>query len=259
MIKQKFVFMLIVVFLTIVCFVPYSMAQKKGSTTFTSPIIGAKFVFIPAGTFTMGSPPDEPGRNIDESPQHQVTISCPFYIQTTDVTQGQWKRIMGNNPSHFSSCGDDCPVEKVSWNDAQDFISKLNQQEGTDRYRLPTEAEWEYAARAGTHRARYGDINKIAWYRDNAGMRTHAVGTKLPNAWGLYDMLGNVWEWVQDWKGIYPSGHVTDPVGPSSGSVRVSRGGSWGNDAESCRLANRDGSSPVFHYKFLGFRLARTK
>ena len=263
MIKKKFVFMIVVVSLTIVFSVPYSMSQGKGSNTFTSPTLEAKFVLIPAGTFTMGSPSGELGRFSDESPQRRVTISRSFYIQTTEVTQGQWKRVMGNNPSNFSSCGDDCPVENVNWNDIQGFIIRLNRQEGTDKYRLPTEAEWEYAARAGTTKRFHSgdnddDLSRAGWC-GNSGSKTHPVGQKAPNAWGLYDMHGNVWEWLQDWKGDYPSGSVTDPTGPLSGSYRVNRGGSWNNDAKSCRSANRNGYTPDFRNYRLGFRIARTE
>jgi formylglycine-generating enzyme required for sulfatase activity len=226
---------------------------------FTSSAIGAKFTLIPPGTFTMGSTSDEPGHDPEESPQHQVTISRPFYLQTTEVTQGQWKRIMGDNPSHFENCGDNCPVEYVSWNDVHEFIRKLNRQEKTDKYRLPTEAEWEYSARAGTQGTRYGDVDNIAWYSMNSGSHTHAVGTKLPNAWGLYDMMGNVWEWVQDWKGDYAPGHVTDPTGPSSGSIRVNRGGCWYFDSFACRAAIRGGFTPIGKSSFVGFRLVRTQ
>jgi formylglycine-generating enzyme required for sulfatase activity len=211
----------------------------------------------------MGSPSSEPGRDIDER-QHQVTISQPFFMQTTEVTQGQWKRLMGSNPSHFSSCGDDCPVENVSWNDVQDFIVKLNRQEGTDKYRLPTETQWEYAARAGMQ-TRFSsgdddtDLSRTGWYRGNSGLKTHPVGQKIPNTWGLYDMHGNVWEWVQDWKGDYPSGSLTDPEGPSSGSRRVYRGGAWYYNAKICRSANRNDIDPGGRGSGLGFRLLRTR
>jgi len=208
------------------------------------------------------------------------------------VTQGQWQRVMGNNPSYFKNCGDNCPVEKVSWNDVQDFIRKLNNQEGTDKYRLPTEAEWEYAARAGTTTALYngplellGDRNgpaldPIAWYGGNScvdyagGMNCfgwlgtqyscsscgpHPVGRKQPNAWGLYDMLGNVWQWCQDWYNAnYPSGSVTDPTGPTSGLNRVFRGGSWYVSARFCRSAVRLSGTPDRRLFYLGFRLVRT-
>ena len=130
-------------------------------------------------------------------------------------------------------------MEKVSWDDVQEFIRRLNATVGEERYRLPTEAEWEYAARAGTSGDRYGNLGAIAWYEDNSGDRTHPVGRKAPNAWGLYDMLGNVWEWVEDWYGDYPGGAVTDPAGPVSGSKRVSRGGSWYDSARYCRASYR--------------------
>jgi formylglycine-generating enzyme required for sulfatase activity len=233
--------------------------------TLTSQTLEAKFAFIPSGTFMMGSPigffRGESGRNPDET-QHQVTISKPFYMQTTEVTQGQWRKVMGNNPSQFSSCGDDCPVETVSWNDVQEFIRKLNRMERTDRYRLPTEAEWEYAARAGTTtRFHTGDseqdLSRIGWYSGNSGLKTHPVGQKTSNAWGLYDMHGNVFEWVQDWKGSYPAGSTTDPEGPKYGTGRVYRGGSGYGFAAHCRSAFRDDFDPGVRVGSLGFRLLR--
>ena len=150
-------------------------------------------------------------------------------------------------------------METVSWDDVQEFIRKLNAAVGEERYRLPTEAEWEYAARAGTSGDRYGNLDAIAWYGDNSGSRTHPVGRKAPNAWGLHDMLGNVWEWTQDWYGDYPGGSVTDPQGPASGSERVFRGGSWGGFARYCRASFRGYDSPGFRAGYLGFRLLRTK
>jgi formylglycine-generating enzyme required for sulfatase activity len=240
-----------------------TVPPSKDTRTFTSPTLGATFALISAGTFMMGSPTDETGRVSDEGPQHRVTISRPFYMQVTETTQGQWQKIMGRNPSNFSNCGDNCPVEAVSWNDVQDFIGRLNRQEGTDRYRLPTEAEWEYAARAGTTTRFYTgngeeDLSRAGWYGDNSGSKTHPVGQKTPNAWGLYDMHGNVSEWVQDWKGDYPAGSVTDPEGPSSGSYRVDRGGSWFYDARYCRSAFRDYRIPDDRGNVLvGFRLIR--
>jgi len=231
--------------------------------------IGMTFMYIPSGTFMIGSPPNEPNRDNDES-QHRVTISKPFYIQTTEVSQGQWRRVMGDNPSHFKNCGDDCPVENVTWKDVQEFIRKLNQMEGIDRYRLPTEAEWEYACRAGTttpfytgtcistEQANYdGNYPMPGCPRGEDRKKTFRVGSFQPNSWGLYDMHGNVWEWCQDWYGDYPTGQVTDPKGPSSGDSRVIRGGSWGGNAGGCRSTNRDGDDPDFRFSRLGIRVAR--
>jgi formylglycine-generating enzyme required for sulfatase activity len=219
--------------------------------------IGMELVLIPAGTFTMGS---EDGES-DERPARQVTISRPFYLGKYEVTQGQWQAIMGNNPSLFR--GDPkLPVEQVWWSDVQAFIGKLNAKEGGNLYRLPTEAEWEYAARAGSTLA-YGFGNEVsrlgeyAWYRDNAGGKTHPVGQLKPNAWGLYDMHGNVMEWVQDWYGRYSDKPVTDPQGSPSGSHRMRRGGAWNSVATVCRSSNRY-SVPGFRDDFLGFRLVRT-
>jgi len=183
-------------------------------------------------------------------------------MQTTEVTQGQWQAVMGNNPSYFNNCGEDCPVEQVSWNDAQEFIRRLNQKESVSGYRLPTEAEWEYAERAGTNTVySFGDsdsqLSNYAWYAGNSGGKTHPVAQKNSNSWGLYDMHGNAWEWYQDWYGSYPTGSVTDPKGPSSGSYRVHRGGSWRSRARGCRSANRYFSTPDFRDDNLGFRLSR--
>ena len=195
-----------------------------------------------------------------ERPVMQVRISRAFYLGKYEVTQGQWKAVMGNNPSYFKECGLDCPVERVSWEDVQKFIGKLNAMDGAGTYRLPTEAEWEYAVRAGTTGDRYAaDLDAIAWcglvnYRG----RTHPVGGKAPNAFGLYDMIGNVWEWVQDWYGLYPGGVVTDPEGPVFGRKRTSRGGGWYGNAGNCRSSFRIGDRPDRRIAYLGFRLLRT-
>jgi formylglycine-generating enzyme required for sulfatase activity len=233
---------------------------KTPLKTFTNSL-GMKFVLIPAGTFKMGSPKGESGREDDER-QHRVTISKPFYLQYTEVTQGQWQQVMGKNPANFKKCGKNCPVERVSWEDAQEFIKKLNRMEKTDKYRLPTEAEWEYACRAGsTTRFSFGDdeakLEQFAWYENNSGDQTHPVGQLKPNAWGLYDMHGNVWEWCQDWFGKYPTRSVTDPTGSASGERRVLRGGSWGYDARFIRSANRGHDNPGIRYNHFGFRVAR--
>ncbi len=227
--------------------------------------LGMTFNLIPAGTFMMGSPSYEPGRDDDET-QHQVTFTQAFYMQTTEVTQDQWVAVMGSNPSGFSGCSD-CPVEQVSWNDIQTFITNLNAL-GEGTYRLPTEAEWEYAARAGSTTAfANGDItytdctydpnlDAMGWYCYNSSS-TQSVGQKDPNDWGLYDMHGNVYEWCQDWYGAYPIVSVTDPTGPYSGSDRVIRGAGWWNSAMYCRSAYRGIEPPDFIGNVLGFRLVR--
>ncbi len=222
--------------------------------TFTN-TIGQTFVYIPPGTFMMGSPPDERGRAADET-QHLVTLTRGFYIQTTEVTQYQWQTVMGSNQANFQDCGPLCPVESVSWHDAQKFITQLNQRPGTHRYRLPTEAEWEYAARAGATGLFAADsVGAVAWYRDNAGAKTHPVGMKAPNARGLHDMHGNVSEWVQDWYGNYPAGDAADPTGPANGHFRVNRGGAWDMPAFGCRAAQRMINGPGSIASTLGFRL----
>ena len=233
-------------------------------------------VKIPAGSFTMGSSTSEPARKPDET-QHRVTLTKDFYLMKYEVTQGRYKAITGRNPSGFSRCGLDCPVEKVSWYDAVKYANMLSDSQGLSRcysgsgdttewdksctgYRLPTEAEWEYAARAGQSTSSAGseDPRTVAWFDHNSGGRPHPVGTKQPNAWGLHDMNGNVWEWVWDWRANY-TGDTTDPTGPATGSSRVVRGGSWGSDAWDMRIAYRFQMSPGSRrYNSFGFRLART-
>ena len=222
--------------------------------------LGMEFMWIPAGRFLMGSPEDEEGRDADEL-QHEVRISEGFWMKKYEVTQGEWESVMGANPSFFKDCGPRCPVEKVSWFDTEEFTQRLNGRESGKgyRYRLPTEAEWEYAARAGTTGARYDVLGEIAWYDENSGDRTHPVGQKQANAWDLHDMLGNVWEWTGDWYGWYLSGSVTDPQGPSTGLIRVVRGGSWYYYAGAVRSAARYNSSPGARFSSIGFRLVRTK
>ncbi len=266
-----------------------TVALGAGAGGIVKGALRIEMVEIPAGRFTMGSPDSEEGRGNDEK-QHEVVISRPFLAAKHEVTQGLWSAVMGSNPSHFDKCGDDCPVEYVSWYDAVKFCNRLSESEGltpayrisgekvtwnksAKGYRLPTEAEWEYACRAGTASAFYtGEItekkcghapalDRAGWYCGNAGSKTHPVGQKAANAWGLYDMHGNVWEWCWDWYGDYPGERVTDPDGPSSGSVRVSRGGSWGYGARICRSANRAGRDPGRRYSYydFGFRLFRSK
>lgn len=223
--------------------------------------IGMKFVRVPAGTFTMGeNPPLSEGKS-DEHPAHEVTISKPFYIGIHEVTQKQWRDVMGSNPSRHK--GGDNPVDSVSWNDAQEFIRRLNQREGHSRYRLPSEAEWEYAARGGA-KTRYfwgneaGLLTDHAWVTANAGGSTHPVATKKPNAFGLYDTSGNVREWVNDWyeDTYYNSGPKTDPHGPSQGYGRTYRGGSKDGAEFPTRSSYRWRETPDTTAQNLGFRLA---
>lgn len=238
-----------------------SSSGHKRMESFTNSI-GQQFVLIPAGEFIMGSPKGEKD-HLDNEIQHEVALSKPFFIQVALVTQGQWQSVMGDNPSEFK--GDDgCPVESVSWNDVQEFIRKLNAREGTDKYRLPTEAEWEYACRAGSVSAWCfgGDedlLGEYAWYFNNAVGKTHPAASKKPNAWGLFDMHGNVWEWCRDWRGAYTPDAVTDPGGPASGGARVIRGGAWSHGAQDSRSANRGGSNPDRGGANVGFRLVRNK
>jgi formylglycine-generating enzyme required for sulfatase activity len=222
---------------------------------------GIEMVYVQGGTFTMGCT-SEQGSDCfnDEKPVHQVTLSS-FYMGQYEVTQAQWKAVMGSNPSRFK--GDNLPVEQVSWNDVQEFIRKLNAQTGK-RYRLPTEAEWEYAARGGNQSRGYyfsgsNGASKVAWHPDNSGNKTHPVGTKSANELGIYDMSGNVWEWCYDWYGDYPASAQNNPVGASSGSGRVRRGGSWSGYAAGaghCIVDYRSSISPSRSYDVLGFRLA---
>ena len=217
-----------------------------------------EFVRIPAGEFWMGS--ISAVAHDWEQPVTQVRISRAFDLGKYEVTQGHWEVVIGNNPSYFQECGLACPVEQVSWEEAQEFIRRLNAMDGAGTYRLPTEAEWEYAARAGTTGDRYAaNLDAIAWCRENSGGRTHPVGGKAPNAFGLYDMLGNVTEWVLDdyW---LPGGAVTDPVGRVSDLGGSLRGGSWANSIDSvreCRASYRNGT-PGASGADMGFRLLRT-
>lgn len=228
----------------------------------TSPVVnnlGMEFVAIPAAELRMGADEGPPSRS-----SHQVTISQPFYIGKYEVTQAQWSAVMGTNPSQFT--GDPrLPVENVSWKDVQAFLRQLNAREGTTRYRLPTEAEWEHAARscvATTYP--FGDdanqLARYAWAETNAGGRTHAVGQLLPNRWGLHDMLGNVWEWCQDWYGEYPVTAVANPQGAPEGAFRVYRGCGWlrGESPRYCHPATRHGARPNFAHPSLGFRVVMT-
>ena len=238
-----------------------------------------QFVYVKGGTFTMGCTAEQGEDCFDwEKPSHSVTVG-DFYIGKTEVTQKSWRTIMGNNPSEFK--GDDLPVESVSWNDVQKFMSKLNEMTGKN-YRLPTEAEWEYAARGGNKSKGYkysgsNNLGEVGWYYENAGdialddkkwdgddleknnNRTHPVGQKKPNELGIYDMSGNVFEWCNDWYDDYGASGVVNPTGPGTGVSRVFRGGSWGGNAQLCRVADRPGDDPSLSTNDLGFRVAFDK
>ena len=239
-----------------------------------------RLVQVCPGEFLMGSPDDEPGRAFGET-RHRVELSRPFLIRATEVTQAEWEAVMGGNPSRFPECGPSCPVETVSWHEAVAFCNALSRSEGVEEcyavdgsdvfwprgldcegWRLPTEAEWEYAARAGTQTAYHSGseeaaLGRAGWYADNPGGTTHPVGGKEPNAWGLFDVHGNVWEWVWDRYGSY-EGDATDPIGPRSGDDRVIRGGSWDSYARYCRAAFRFRLDPGYRLSYLGFRPARS-
>ena len=223
--------------------------------TFTVNGVSFEMVFVEGGTFQMGSNDGES----DEQPVHQVTLSN-YHIGKTEVTQELWQAVMGSNPSYSGFKGAKNPVNNVSWNDCQEFISKLNRLTG-GRFRLPTEAEWEYAARGGNKSRGYkysgsDYLGRVAWYEDNSDSKVHPVGSKSPNELGLYDMSGNVREWCSDWYDSYLSSPQTNPTGPSSGNNRMGRGGSWDHNATRCRVANRGGSAPAFSSGSLGLRLA---
>jgi formylglycine-generating enzyme required for sulfatase activity len=262
---------------------PYLWADKSAPATgkrFYRAVameVPMNLVFIPPGTFRMGSPTNEVGRGSDEGPQTAVTINRGFWMGKYEVTQGEYLAVMGSNPSWFNtnhglSLDLTRPVEDVSWFDATNYCSQLTQRERAagriatnSMYRLPTEAEWEYACRGLTStRFSYGDdpsytnLTNYAWYADNSDPITHPVGQKLPNPWGLYDMHGNVWEWCQDWWGDYPGGIAVDPQGPVTGSYRVVRGGcfrGWYVSAITCRSAERDFRDPVITDTGRGFRV----
>jgi formylglycine-generating enzyme required for sulfatase activity len=234
---------------------------------------GPVLVSLPAGRFVMGSPASEDGRYRGET-RHEVILNRGFLLGEAPVTQAEYAAVVGTNPSHFQ--GWDCPVEQVTWFDAVSFCNSLSRRVGLEEayvvhkesviwkglscpgFRLPTEAEWEYACRAGTTGARYGDLDAVAWYAENSGDSTHPVRQKQPNPWGLHDILGNVWEWCWDRHGDYPPGVLADPLGPDSGSLRVFRGGSWFNVAQFARAAYRNYYVPESRLATQGFRLARS-
>lgn len=235
-----------------------NIGHQIPQTIFT--VNGVTFEMIPVegGTFTMGATTEQGDDAFNsEKPAHQVTLSS-YAIGKYPVTQELWKVVMGNNPSEFK--GKNLPVESISWNDCQEFIKKLNNLTGK-KFRLPTEAEWEYAARGGKKSKGYkysgsNNLNNVAWYHDNSEDKTHPVVEKKPNELGIYDMSGNVWEWCNDWYGGYQSSAVSNPTGPASGSCRMCRGGGWINDGRRCRVSSRDYAPPGSRGSFLGLRLA---
>jgi formylglycine-generating enzyme required for sulfatase activity len=242
--------------------------------------VGFRLRAIPAGTFLMGSPSGEAGRFWDEGPQREVQLTRGYWMTETEITQKQYQAIVGVNPSTFLSCGGNCPVERVSWSDAARFANRLSEKQGLERcfscsdaacvavpdsylqckgWRLPTEAEWEYAARANSKGSHHGTLGAVAWFERNAEKKTHPVASKIPNAWGLYDMLGNVWEWCFDgYQGRYQDLPLVDPIGGSGAIDRVARGGSWNTKTEHLRFACRNNKSASAQPSpDLGFRLVR--
>ena len=235
------------------------VATKASYSNGTLTVNGIKYnmVWVDGGTFRMGATSEQGSEISDEKPVHSVTLSG-YYIGKTEVTQALWQAVMGSNPSYFE--GDDLPVEQVSWDDCQEFIRKLNSLTGQN-FRLPTEAEWEFACRGGNNSRGYkysgsNYIDNVAWYDGNSGDKTHPVATKSPNELGIYDMSGNVWEWCADWYGDYSSGRQTNPKGPYGGSGHVNRGGSWYNFARNCRSSIRIDDYPTYRDDLLGLRLA---
>ena len=228
-----------------------------GGKIYKDPVTGMEFVFVKGGCYQMGS---NSGGSDDEKPVHEVCVD-DFYIGKYEVTQGEWQKVMGNNPSHFKQCGSDCPVENVSWNEIIDFIRKLNGRSSLT-FRLPTEAEWEYAAKGGENHTYSGsnNVDAVAWYDKNSGGKTHRVGTKQANGFGLYDMSGNVWEWVEDIysRSAYSQHQRNNPIYTGSGSFRVFRGGDWGSVPVLVRSAGRLSFSPGNWSYGIGFRLSRT-
>ena len=220
-------------------------------------------VYVEGGTFTMGATTEQTTEaDSDERPTHKVTLS-DYYIGETEVTQALWHAVMGTNPSYFT--GDNNPVEKVSYTDCIEFINKLNElfsgKLNGMKFALPTEAQWEFAARGGNKSRGYkysgsNYIGDVAWYDNNSDSKTHPVAQKRPNELGLYDMSGNVWEWCRDWYGGYSSSSQTNPIGPTNGSCRVIRGGSWDGSARYCRVSSRNYPYPSCRRYNLGFRLA---
>ena len=231
-----------------------SSGSHSAGDTWTDPTTGMEFVWVPKGCFQMGSNDGDS----DEKPVHRVCLSNGYWLGKYEITQRQWKKVMGNNPVKYFK-GDNRPVQNVSWDDVQKFARQLSNQ-GNGEFVLPTEAQWEYACRSGGKNEKYcggNNVGRVAWYKKNSNNETHPVGQKQGNGLGLFDMSGNVWEWVQDWKGGYPSSSVTDPTGPSSASFRVFRGGGWYYVADFARSAYRGRYDPDVRNGYLGARLVR--
>lgn len=257
---------LLSIWMSVLCFAPRAMADPAAppalpaAATYANGILtvnGVRYEMaaIPAGSFIMGS--DAAGNPADEKPAHRIQITRTFWLGKTEVTQGLWKAVMGRNPSYQPS-GDKYPVEMLSYFDCQRFVSRVNELTGKTVFRMPSEAEWEYAGRAGTTGERYGELNAIAWHEGNSGNSTHPVAQKQPNAWGLYDMLGNVYEWCADWYGpaYYAQSPEVDPPGPATGRQRILRGGCSLFGAEYARAAHRQFETPEHINQTMGFRLA---
>lgn len=228
---------------------PKAQAPQPGQTE-VNPADGLTYVWIPPGTFIMGCSPGDAECDVDEKPTHRVTITRGFRMGQTPVTQEAYQRVTGKTPGYFS--GAKFPAESINWDEARSYCAVTGM-------RLPTEAEWEYAARAGGTVSRYGDVDRIAWFGVNSGNRTHDVMQKQPNAWSLYDMLGDVWEWTADWYAPYPAEGPEssgDPKGPASGKIRALRGGSWGNGPAFVRISVRSGNEPDHRSNVVGFRCA---
>ena len=251
-------------------------AQAPGQE-WVDPAVGMRFRYVPAGKFTVGSPESETGREIDEL-RHEVALTRGYFIGETEVTQAQWRAVMDDNPSRISTCGDSCPVEAITWLEAVEFVNALSRKASLTEcyqvsgesvtfvglsctgYRLPTEAEWEHAAVAAGPGPYAGsdNLDAVAWFEANSAGSTHPAGEKQANAWGIFDMSGNVGEWVWDWYDDYPSLLVTDPLGPTTGTQRVVRGGNWRFVESRCRVADRGKLKPDHRLANLGLRLARS-
>lgn len=254
------------VLLCLLFIAPYALGRESKRKSLVIADLGLELIHVKAGTFMMGSESDEPQRDKAEGPRMEVTLTQPFWLGKTEVTQAQYEAIVGTNPSRFKDVGPTAPVEEVSWDDAMKFCEILNQREREAKrlprgyaYTLPTEAQWEYACRAGTTGAFAGNPASMGWSNGNSKGTTHPVAQLQPNQWGFYDMSGNVLEWCLDWYGFYPGGKIKNPTGPKRGYFRMSRGGSWRLDSRVGRSAARAGGSQGRRDYTIGFRLALSR